>query len=141
MKTFPIETIATPAVPTPAGHYAQAAAWGDLIFVSGQLPVRADGIHGADQPFDAQVRRTLDSVLAILAAAGSGPDCVLKVTAYIVGVENWPTFNSVYAEIFGASRPARAVVPVPALHHGYLIEIEAIAVRREQVGVGSAPGV
>jgi len=55
---------------------------------------------------------------------------VLKVTAYLVGVENWPEFNRIYAEIFGASRPARSVVPVPGLHHGYLIEIEAIGRRR-----------
>ncbi|WP_158808786.1 RidA family protein [Beijerinckia sp. L45] len=129
---YPIEAIATAAAPTPAGHYAQAVAWGDLVFVSGQLPVRADGTLGADQPFESQVRQTLANVLAILEAAGSGPDGVLKVTAYIVGVENWPAFNAIYAEVFGAARPARAVVPVPSLHHGYLIEIEATAVRGAQ---------
>ncbi len=48
----------------------------------------------------------------------------------MVGVENWPVFNAIYADIFGASRPARAVVPVTALHHGCLIEIEAVAVRK-----------
>lgn len=130
---YPIEAIATSAALTPAGHYAQAVAWQDLVFVSGQLPVRTDGTSGADQPFEAQVRQTLANVLAILEAAGSGPGGVLKVTAYIVGVEHWPMFNSVYAEVFGAARPARAVVPVPALHHGYLIEIEATAVRRDQI--------
>ncbi len=71
----------------------------------------------------------LGNVLAILKEAGSGPDRVLKVTAFIVGVENWPAFNRIYAEVFGDSRPARSVVPVPSLHHGCLIEIEAIAAR------------
>jgi endoribonuclease L-PSP len=52
-----------------------------------------------------------------------------KLTAYLVGVEYWPAFNAIYAEVLGNHRPARAVVPVPALHHGYLIELEAIAVR------------
>ena len=68
-------------------------------------------------------------MLAILHQADCGPDRVLKVTAYIVGVENWPDFNRVYAEVFGEAKPARTVVPVPELHHGYLIEVEAIAAR------------
>jgi enamine deaminase RidA (YjgF/YER057c/UK114 family) len=60
-------------------------------------------------------------------AGGGSPASVAKVTAYIVGVENWPVFNTVYAEAMGDARPARAVVPVPELHHGCLVEVEAIA--------------
>ncbi|MGF7151014.1 reactive intermediate/imine deaminase [Sphingomonas zeicaulis] len=127
--TDPIDRIATPAVPAPAGHYAQAAAWRDLVFVSGQLGPRSDGTHTADQPFEVQVRQALTNLLAILAEAGSGPDRVLRVTAYIVGVDNWPAFNRIYAEMFGAAKPARTVVPVPELHHGYLVEVDAIGVR------------
>ena len=70
------------------------------------------------------------NMLAALHAAGAEPSDILKVTAYIVGVENWPRFNAVYADVMGTVRPARSVVPVPQLHYGYLIEIEAIAVRR-----------
>jgi 2-iminobutanoate/2-iminopropanoate deaminase len=125
----PITHIVTKDAPPPGGHYRQATAWGDLIFVSGQLPNRPDGSHIADQPFEMQARQAIQNLLAILAAAGSGPSSVLKVTAYIVGIDHWPSFNHVYAELFGESCPARAVVPVPALHYGYLIEIEAIAVR------------
>lgn len=124
-----IERIATQAVPEPAGHYAQAVAWRDLVFVSGQLGVRPDGSHTVDRPFAEQVRQALANLMAILTEAGSGPERVLKVTAYLVGVENWPAFDRVYAETFGEARPARSVVPVPGLHHGYLIEIEAIAAR------------
>ncbi len=124
-----IERIATDTAPAPGGHYAQATAWGDLIHVSGQLGVRPDGSHTADRPFEEQARQTLANLLAILAAAGSGPERVLKVTAYIAGVEHWPAFNKLFAEAFGAARPARAVVPVPGLHYGYLIEIDAVAVR------------
>ena len=65
-------------------------------------------------------------------SAGSGPQDVLKVTAYIVDVRNWPSLNKVYAEVMGQARPARVVVPVPALHYGYLIEIDAVAVRRKK---------
>lgn len=125
-----LETILSPEVPVPAGHYSQAVAYKDLVFVSGQLAPRRDGSHTADQPFAVQARQALANLLAILAAAGCGPQDVVKVTAYLVGGGNWPEFNRIYAEAFGAHRPARSVVPVPELHYGYLIEIEAIAVRR-----------
>ncbi|MGX7705857.1 RidA family protein [Methylobacterium sp. Gmos1] len=127
--TESITRIATAAAPKPAGHYAQGTAWRDLVFVSGQLAARPDGSHTADQPFDVQVHQAMASLLAILAEAGSGPEHILRVTAYIVGVENWPEFNRIYAEMLGEARPARTVVPVPELHHGYLVEVEAIAVR------------
>jgi reactive intermediate/imine deaminase len=125
-----IEQIHTHAAPTPAGHYSQASAYRDLVFVSGLLPVNLEGKALADKGFEDQVRVTLANLLAVLKEAGSGPDRVLKVTAYMVGVENWPVFNAIYADIFGEARPARAVVPVTALHHGCLIEIEAVAVRK-----------
>ena len=128
-----IEAIETDRAPLPGGHYAQATAFRDLIFVSGQLPLGPDRAPVADT-FDEQVAATLKSLFAILEAAGSDRDHVLKVTAYIVGVEHWPAFNRVYAEHFGNARPARAVVPVPELHHGCLVELEAIAVRRATLG-------
>lgn len=124
-----IDRITTANAPKPAGHYSQACGYGELVFVSGQLPVSLEGKPRADLSFEEQVRLTLGNVLAILKAAGSGPDRVLKVTAFIVGVENWPAFNRVYAELFGDARPARLVVPVGSLHHGCLVEIEAVAAR------------
>jgi 2-iminobutanoate/2-iminopropanoate deaminase len=126
-----IERIVPDSLPKPAGHYSPGVAYGDLVFVSGQLPVKADGTHDPAAPFEIQVERTLANVFAVLAAAGSGPERVLKVTAYVVGADVWPAFNRVYAGWFGDARPARAVVPVPSLHHGYLVEIEAIATRAE----------
>ena len=124
-----IDRITTPNAPKPAGHYSQACGYDDLVFVSGQLPVSLEGKARADLSFEEQVRLALGNMLAIAKAAGSGPDRVLKVTAFIVGVDNWPAFNRVYAELFGESRPARSVVPVGSLHHGCLVEVEAIAVR------------
>jgi enamine deaminase RidA (YjgF/YER057c/UK114 family) len=99
------------------------------VYVSGQLAARADGASLADQPFEIQARQALANIIAIVEGAGLGHDRIPKVTAYLVGVEYWPVFNAIYAEVLGEHRPARAVVPVPALHHGYLIELEAIAVR------------
>ena len=124
-----IDRISTQHAPKPAGHYSQGVGCGDLIFVSGQLPVSLEGKALADRSFEEQVRVALGNLLAIVKAGGSGPDRVLKVTAFLVGVENWPAFNRIYAELFGDARPARSVVPVPSLHHGCLIEIEAIAAR------------
>ena len=124
-----IERIMVPGAAPPAGHYSPATAWRDLVFVSGQLPVRPDGTHTADQPFETQARQVLANLFAVLAAAGSSPERVLKVTVYVAGIEHWPAFNRLYAEAFGEVRPARAVVPVPELHHGYLVEVEAVAAR------------
>jgi enamine deaminase RidA (YjgF/YER057c/UK114 family) len=74
-----------------------------------------------------QPRQAIANMLAILAAAGGAAQHLLKVTAYIVGVDNWPRFNAVYAAMLPDARPARTVVPVTELHHGYLVEIDAIA--------------
>ncbi len=131
MTTHTPSPISTDAAPKPAGHYAQGIAYRDLFFVSGQLPVSLEGKARPDLSFEEQVKLALGNLIAIVEAGGSGKSQVLKVTAFIVGVENWPAFNAVYAKTFGDWRPARSVVPVPALHHGCLIELEAIAARKE----------
>ena len=118
-------------VAPPGGHYSHGVGYGDLLFVSGQLGIRHDGSHTADCDFEVQARQAMQNMLAVLEAAGSGPEDVLKVTAYVVDVANWPRLNKVYAEVMGQARPARAVVPVPELHYGYLVEIDAVAVRRK----------
>jgi 2-iminobutanoate/2-iminopropanoate deaminase len=58
--------------------------------------------------------------------AGGDAAHLVRVTACIVGVENWPRFNAVYAEMLGDAKPARTVVPVTELHHGYLVEVDAV---------------
>lgn len=122
-----LEVIHTANAAVPGGHYSQAVAHGGVLYVSGQLPVRADGEHSSDQPFEVQASIALDNLVAILAAAGLSPHDLLKVTVYVVGIEHWPAFDRIYAQYLGDHQPARAVVPVPVLHHGYLIEIEAVA--------------
>jgi reactive intermediate/imine deaminase len=123
----PIETINAPGLPTPAGHYSHATRVGNLVCVSGQLPVRADGTHTGGLPFDEQAEQTLANLRTVLEAAGATlADCI-EVTVYLAGVEHWKTFNEIYARHFGAWKPARAVVPVGALHYGYLVEISARA--------------
>jgi 2-iminobutanoate/2-iminopropanoate deaminase len=122
-----ILTVATALAPTPGGHYAQGVRYGELLFVSGQLPIDPGGTHLSTASFETQCRQALTNVFAILAAEGSGPDHVLKVTAYIAATAHWAACNAVFAEMFGAHRPARSVVPVKELHFGFLVEIDAIA--------------
>ncbi|HEY1128037.1 MAG TPA: RidA family protein [Roseateles sp.] len=119
-----------PTLAPPGGHYRHAVCHGDLVFVSGQLGARPDGTHTAELPFEDQVRQALANLRAALASSGADLDSVVKLTAYIVDVALWPRFNAVYASVMGEARPARTVVPVPELHYGYLVELDAIAVRR-----------
>ncbi|BCQ25369.1 RidA family protein [Caballeronia sp. NK8] len=123
----PIETINAPGLPIPAGHYSHATRAGNLVCVSGQLPIRPDGTHTGDLPFEAQAEQTLANLRTVLEAAGARLTDCIEVTVYLVGVEHWKTFNEIYARHFGDRKPARAVVPVGALHYGYLLEIAARA--------------
>ena len=121
--------ILTDRAPKPAGHYTQAVVSGAHVFVSGQLPIRPDGRPLDDDGFEAQARQAIQNMLEIVRAAGSSPQQIVKVTAYIVGIANWARFNAVYASMLPDACPARSVVPVPELHYGYLVEIDAVAVR------------
>jgi 2-iminobutanoate/2-iminopropanoate deaminase len=120
--------ISTPDAPAPAGHYAQGVRHGGFIFVAGQLPL--DPVTRAlVAPGDAaaQTERALRNVAAILEAGGSGLSQVVSLTVYVTGVEHWKAVNETCARLFGAHRPARAVVPAGELRHGCLVEIQAIA--------------
>ena len=110
-----------------APHYSPSVRWQDLVFISGQLPLLPGGPRVPAGDFEAQTRQALQNLLNVLQSAGSSREHVLKVTAYIVGVERWDEFNRIYAEIFGPTRPARSVVPVTELHFGCLLEVDAIA--------------
>lgn len=111
----------------PGGHYSHAVIGAGLVFVAGQLPIAPDGTRLTDAPFAAQVRQTLTNVAAALTAAGSGIEKLLSVRVYLTDIDDWTEFNTLYADWAGSARPARAVVPVPILHFGFRIEIEAVA--------------
>lgn len=126
-----IRSIATPGAPTPAGHYSQAVVHEGLVYVAGQLPIDpATGVWRSGS-VEEQTERALRNVEAILEAAGSGLDRVLRMTVYVADIALWARVNAVYAEVMGAHKPARAVVPTLPLHHGCLIEIDCIAARRD----------
>ena len=131
-----MKTVSTEAAPTARGHYSQAVVHGGLAYVAGQLPIVPGAPDRRLEGFEAQARQVIDNVAAILEAAGSGLDQVLKATVYIADLAHWPAFNALYAERFGAHRPARTVVPVAGLHYGYLVEMDVIAAVRGTSAAG-----
>lgn len=122
-----MDFILTPDAPQPAGHYSQAVVHNGLVFVAGQLAIEPHTGERKTGSIEEQTEQALKNVAAILQAAGSDLTKVLKTTVYISDIELWGQVNAVYAQFFGEHRPARAVIPVGNLHHGFLIEIEAIA--------------
>ena len=122
-----IKSILTPNAPTPGGHYSQAVVHNGLVYVSGQLPIDPKTGEKKLGSIEEQTEQTLENIRAILQAAGSDLNRVLKMTVYVSDISLWGKVNEVYARVMGDHRPARAVVPVKDLHHGFQIEIEAIA--------------
>jgi 2-iminobutanoate/2-iminopropanoate deaminase len=125
-----MKLVSTLGAPTARGHYSQAVVHGGLVYVAGQLPIVPGEPERQLVAFDDQARRVLDNIAAILGEAGSGLDLVLKSTVYIADIAHWPAFNAIYAEKVGTHKPARTVVPVGALHYGYLVEMDVIAAIR-----------
>ncbi|MCW2665032.1 MAG: Endoribonuclease [Mycobacterium sp.] len=121
-----MELIQSPELTAPAGHYSQAVEANGLVFLSGILPSPAS-VDPAIHSFEQQCASVFDQCEKVLRAAGCGLGDVVQCTVYLVGVEHWPAFNALYARLFGAHKPARAVVPVPALHFGYALELQVVA--------------
>jgi 2-iminobutanoate/2-iminopropanoate deaminase len=125
---MPNQRISTSAAPAPRGFYSQGVRNGNLLFISGQLPLDAAGnvvVGGIVE----HAEQTLNNVRAIVQAAGGTIDNLAQVTVYITDLAHWPQFNATYEKFLGAIPvpPARAVVPVSALNKGALCEIQAIA--------------
>ena len=111
----------------PGGHYTHAVTANGFVFIAGQLPITRDGNKLVDAPFESQAQQVLDNVAAALVGAGSAVERLVQVRVYVTDINQWPAFNTIYAKWIGVSRPARAVVPVPELHFGFKIEVEAVA--------------
>lgn len=120
--------IQSPHTHAPVGHYSHAVEAGGLIFVSGVLPGKP--AEGEADSFERQVRASFKHCTNILKATNNTLSDVVQCTAYIVGVSNWPEFNAIYADIFGEHKPARAVVPVPELHYGFMVEIQLVVEKK-----------
>lgn len=126
-----MKIVSSLGAPTARGHYSQAVVHAGLVYVAGQLPIVPGEPDKQLSSFEAQARRVIDNVAAILAEAGSGLDLVVKATVYISDIAHWPAFDAIYAEKLAGHKPARTVVPVAKLHYGYLVEMDAIAALRQ----------
>ena len=122
-----MELFFTKKAPRPAGHYSQAVIHGNVIYISGQLPVNPETGEKITGAIEDQAKQALSNVKAILDEAGSSLDNIIKTTVYISDITLWDRVNTVYADFFGSHKPARSVVPSGKLHYGFLIEIDAVA--------------
>ena len=120
--------VSTDKAPAAIGPYSQAVKVGEMVFVSGQIPLEPGSGELVQGDIQTQTRQVLTNVEAVLAAAGSSLDKVVKTTVFIADMDDFPRMNEVYAEFFPSQSPARACVEVSRLPRGAAVEIEAIAV-------------
>ncbi len=122
------QPIVTAKAPAAIGPYSQGISAGELVFVSGQTPLKADGtmINGSVAE---QTEQCLKNIQEVLRAAGLAMDRVVKTTVYMTDLGRFAEMNEVYARGFTAPFPARATVQVSALPKGAAVEIDAVAVR------------
>lgn len=122
------EEIRAEGLPEPISHYTDAVRAGGLVFVSGCVPVDAEGRLVGGDDVAAQARQTFANMRAVLAAAGCGLEDVVKVTVYLTDIDDRPKINPVRQEFFGEARPASTLIEVSRLAiPGIKIEVEAIA--------------
>ena len=126
-----MHSISTPEAPTPAGHYSQAIVHNGCVYVAGQLPIAPGQKEHHVGTIEEQTAQVFANIAAVLRAADSDLSRMLQVTVYVSDMELWGRFNTAYAKLMGDHRPARAVVPVNALHYGYHIEVQVIAAVNE----------
>jgi 2-iminobutanoate/2-iminopropanoate deaminase len=115
--------------PTHGAPYSQAVMLGDLVFVSGQLPVSPDTGELVGSDATAQTEQVLNNLAAVLESAGSGLGKILKTTVYLRSRDDWPAMNEVYRTRIPGVPPARTAVEVGRMSFDALVEIDAIAFR------------
>jgi 2-iminobutanoate/2-iminopropanoate deaminase len=120
-------SVSTPEAPAAIGPYSQAVVHGDLVYCSGQIafdPATKELVAGG---IEEQTRRVLQNLAAVLSAAGSSLERVLKTTVFLQRLDDFAKMNAVYGTFFPADPPARATVEVAKLPRGALIEIDCLA--------------
>ena len=123
-----VKKITPESAPPPAGHYSAGIVYNGIVYVSGQLArVPGQPADFAPSTIEEQTRQALANAEAVLLAAGSRRDLVLRSTIYVSDIALWGAVNVEYAAFFGEHKPARAIVPVGKFKSGFLIEIDMIA--------------
>ena len=123
------KVISTAEAPKAIGPYSQAIEAGGFIFVSGQIPLIPATGELVDGSVEVQTARVLENLKAILEAAGSSLESVVKTTVYITTMDDFAKVNGIYGQYFQENPPARVCVEVSKLPKGALVEIDVIAAR------------
>lgn len=122
------KVISTPKAPAAIGPYSQAIQVGNTIYVSGQIPFNPETMTLVSEDVKEQTKQALENVKAILEAAGSSLNDVVKASVFVKDINDFNAINEVYASYFVENKPARALVEVARLPRDVKIEIEVIAV-------------
>lgn len=122
-----MKTISTTSAPAAIGPYAQGNIAGGLLFASGQIPLDPETGEIVGSTIEEQTAQIMKNVAAILEAAGTDFDHVVKTTCFLNDMNDFAAFNAEYAKSFGEVRPARSAVAVEKLPKGALVEVEVIA--------------
>ena len=121
------EAIQTDKAPKAIGPYAQAIKANGFIYTAGQIPIDPKTGNFVEGGIAAQTRQVLENLKAVLAAAGSSLDQVVKATVFLKNLTDFPAMNEVYGEYLGNAKPARSTVAVAELPRGALVEIDLVA--------------
>ncbi|MCQ2575417.1 MAG: RidA family protein [Treponema sp.] len=121
-----MKVIETKNAPAAIGPYSQGMITGSLVYTSGQIPINPANGNIEAEDISAQTEQACKNVAAVLEAAGTSLDKVIKTTCFLQNISDFAAFNAVYEKYF-VSKPARSCVEVGALPKGALVEIEAIA--------------
>ncbi|MGH9755832.1 MAG: RidA family protein [Blastocatellia bacterium] len=122
-----MESIQTDRAPQAIGPYSQAIKANGFIFASGQIPLDPATMRVVEGGIEEQTGRVLDNLKAVLEAAGSSLDRVVKTTVYLADMNEFAAMNEIYARYFGATKPARATVQVARLPRDVKVEIDVVA--------------
>jgi reactive intermediate/imine deaminase len=120
------QIIQTEAAPAAIGTYSQAVRVGDVVYLSGQIPLDPATMELVEGGMDLQIRRVFDNLKAVAAAAGASLDDITKLNVFLTDLSHFPLVNQVMAEYFSQPYPARAAIGVAALPKGAEVEMDAI---------------
>lgn len=121
------QVISTADAPAAIGPYSQAIAASNFLFTAGQIPLDPVTMKLVEGDVTVQAQQVMKNLEAVLTAAGAGFANVVKTTCFLADLNDFPAFNAVYAQYFGADAPARSTVQVAKLPLGSLVEVECIA--------------
>ncbi len=124
------EIISTKKAPAAIGPYSQAVVVGDMVYTSGMIPIIPETGELESGDITAQARQAISNLMALLEAAGSDAESVVKTTVFISNMDDFAKVNEVYATFFKDNYPARSCVEVARLPKDVLIEIEAVAIKK-----------